>query len=32
MKIFAGWKFQGRKPRQTPTVIADSSAATEADS
>jgi hypothetical protein len=31
MKILAGWKFQGRKPRQIPTVIADRSAAADAD-
>jgi hypothetical protein len=32
MKIFAGWKFQGRKPTQIPTVITERSAAAEADS
>ena len=30
MKIFAGWKFQGRKPTQMPTVITESKAAAEA--
>ena len=30
MKIFAGWKFQGRNPTQMPTVIAESSAAADA--
>ena len=27
MKIFAGWKFQGRKPRQAPQTAAASVAA-----
>ena len=30
MKIFAGWKFHGRKPTHTPAVTAASSAASEA--
>ncbi len=30
MKIFAGWKFHGRKPRHMPTAITESSAAAEA--
>ena len=30
MKIFAGWKFHGRNPMQTPAVIAESSAAGDA--
>src|SRR4029450_411564 len=32
MKIFAGWKFHGRKPRATPATIVDMSAATLAPS
>ena len=28
MKIFAGWKFHGRKPRATPATIVDIRAAT----
>ena len=30
MKIFAGWKFQGRNPMQMPAVMADSRAACDA--
>ena len=30
MKIRAGWKFHGRNPTQTPTVIAERSAAADA--